>query len=108
MYVYAVPLDSSGKLNCNGFYGKRTSLSDLQTDFSKRVGEPHGLMRGERKSKARHTTIKQYYTRVNAVESMELDSDNIEYPAPSILIGQKPQSMGRKSPTPLQNNTMNG
>ena len=96
MYVYAVPLDSSGKLNCNGFYGKRTSLSDLQTDFSKRVGEPHGLMRGERKSKARHTTIKQYYTRVNAVESMELDSDNIEYPAPSILDRAKTAEYGQK------------
>ena len=89
MYVYAVPIDERGKLNCNGFYGKRSSLSDIQTDFAKKVGEPHGLRRGEPKSKAKHTTIKEYYTRVNAIENMTVDSTNIEMPEPGGLMESK-------------------
>ena len=89
MYIYAVPIDDKGKLNCNGFYGKRSSMSDLQTDFAKKVGEPHGLRRGEPKSKAKHTTIKEYYTRVNAIENMTVDSTNIEMPEPGGLMESK-------------------
>ena len=83
MYVYTVPIDEHGKLNCNGFYGKRTSLTDLQTDFAEEVGKPHGLERGEHKSKAKHTSIKTYYTRVNAVENMTISNPGILMPAPA-------------------------
>ena len=96
MYIYAVPLDERGKLNCNGFYGKRTSLSDLQTDFTKAVGEPHGFVRGEMRSKAKHTSIKQYYTRVNAVENLTLDSDQITYPPPTLIDKAKTAEYGQK------------
>ena len=82
MYVYTVPIDEHGKLNCNGFYGKRTSLTDLQTNFAEEVGKPHGLERGERKSKAKHTSIKTYYTRVNAVENIKISNPGILMPAP--------------------------
>jgi hypothetical protein len=96
MYIYAVPLDERGKLNCNGFYGKRTSLSDLQTDFTNRVGQPHGFVRGEMRSKAKHTSIKQYYTRVNAVENLTLDSDQITYPPPTLIDKAKTAEYGQK------------
>ena len=85
MYIYAVPLDDSGKLNCRQFYGAKNALSDLQSDFTAQVGEPHGLIRGIKGSKAKHTSIKQYYARVNAIENMTVDSTNIEMPEPGLM-----------------------
>jgi len=70
MYAYVVPLDERGKLNCRQFYGDKNALSDLQTDFTEKVGVPHGLERGIKGSKAKHTSIKQYYARVNAIENL--------------------------------------
>jgi hypothetical protein len=49
------------------------------------VGEPHGLIRGIKGSKAKHTSIKQYYARVNAIENMTVDSSNIEMPEPGLM-----------------------
>ena len=89
MYIYAVPLDDSGKLNCRQFYGAKNALSDLQSDFTAQVGEPHGLIRGIKGSKAKHTSIKQYYARVNAIENMTVDSTNIEMPEPGGLMESK-------------------
>ena len=96
MYIYAVPLDDNGKLNCRQFYGAKNALSDLQTDFTKAVGEPHGLTRGVMGSKAKHTSIKQYYARVNAVESMTLDSDQITYPPPTLMDKAKTAEYGQR------------
>ena len=61
MYAYVVPKDPSGKLNCRHFLGGAKALSDMQTDFALAVGKRHQLERGIKGSKARHTTVKQYY-----------------------------------------------
>ena len=66
MYAYVVPLDERGKLNCRSFLGGAKALGEMQTDFAKRVGLAHGLERGIEGSKARHTSIQQYYARANA------------------------------------------
>ena len=66
MYAYAVPLDGRGKLNCRAFLGGAKALSELQTQFAHEVGQQHGLQRGIAGSKARHTSIQQYYARANA------------------------------------------
>lgn len=66
MYAYIVPIDDRGKLNCRHFLGGAKALNLMQTDFAQAVGQAHGLQRGIEGSKARHTTIKEYYTRVNA------------------------------------------
>lgn len=65
MYAYVVPLDERGKLNCRAFLGGAKALSEMQTDFAREVGLHHGLQRGIAGSKARHTSIQQYYSRVN-------------------------------------------
>ena len=66
MYAYAVPLDGRGKLNCRACLGGAKALSELQTQFAHEVGQQHGLQRGIAGSKARHTSIQQYYARANA------------------------------------------
>ncbi|WP_080940050.1 MobV family relaxase [Chromobacterium violaceum] len=81
MYAYVVPLDERGKLNCRSFLGGAKALSEMQTDFAKRVGQLHGLDRGLEGSKARHTTIQAYYARANAAfEPLPL----VETPAPKL------------------------
>jgi hypothetical protein len=66
MYAYVVPFDQRGKLNCRSFLGGAKALTQMQTDFAKDVGQAHGLERGIEGSRARHTTVKQYYARASA------------------------------------------
>ena len=77
LYAYVVPLDPQGKLNCRHFLGGAKALSQMQTDFAERVGQRHGLQRGIEGSKARHTTVRQYYAALQQ-----------ETPAPLALSGQ--------------------
>ncbi len=65
MYAYVVPIDERGKLNCRAFLGGAKALTLMQTAFAEDVAQSHGLQRGIEGSKARHTTIQQYYTRAN-------------------------------------------
>lgn len=69
MYAYVVPKDPNGKLNCRHFLGSSNALSEMQSDFIEKVGNKHGLERGIERSKARHTKIREFYSRVNAVQS---------------------------------------
>lgn len=62
LVAYVVPLDDQGKLNAKQFLGGRAKLSQMQTDFAERVGRIHGLERGIEGSRARHTSIKQFYS----------------------------------------------
>lgn len=64
MYAYVVP-KVNGKLNARHFFGGVHALKELQTDFAATVGALHGFERGIEGSKARHTSIKDYYKRVN-------------------------------------------
>ena len=77
LYAYVVPIDPQGKLNCRHFLGGAKALSQMQTDFAERVGQRHGLQRGIEGSKARHTTVRQYYAALQQ-----------ETPAPLALSGQ--------------------
>ena len=74
MYAYVVPIDPKGRLNCRHFFGEKTALSQMQTDFAENVAKHHGLERGLEGSKAKHTSIQTYYSRVNAphIEKMTL------------------------------------
>lgn len=66
--LYVVPKDERGKLNCRAFYGEKNALTKLQDEFSEQVGAKHGLERGQKRSKAHHKTIRQYYTNANEFE----------------------------------------
>lgn len=63
MYAYVVPRVGE-KLNAKAFFGGAKALNALQTDFSQSVGVKHGFERGLERSKARHTSIREYYARV--------------------------------------------
>jgi hypothetical protein len=82
MTAFVVPLDERGKLNCRSFLGGANALSEMQSDFAKRVGQQHGLQRGIEGSKARHTTIQAYYARASEAFS---ELPKVTTPAPAKL-----------------------
>ncbi|MDE2422466.1 MAG: plasmid recombination protein [Gammaproteobacteria bacterium] len=68
LIAYVVPLDSAtGKLNAKKWLGGKAKLSEMQTEFASYV-EHLQLERGLKRSNARHTTIREYYAHVNAIE----------------------------------------
>ncbi|MGP5182087.1 MobV family relaxase [Psychrobacter cibarius] len=64
LVAYVVPIDQKGKLNCKDFLGGRAKLNKMQTDFANAVADL-GLARGKEGSKAKHTSIKEYYHDIN-------------------------------------------
>lgn len=59
--AYVVPVDEYGKLNAKKWTGGRAACARMQTRFHEAAGEPVGLERGIRGSKAEHLTIQQWY-----------------------------------------------
>jgi len=92
MYAYVVPRVGE-RLNCRHFLGGAKALTEMQTDFAEQVGAKHDLERGLEGSRARHTTLKQYYGRVN---SKTLRAPNIDVPAPSLGDRLNPREYGHK------------
>jgi len=70
LHAYVVPLDpDTGRLNARRWLGGAKALQEMQTDFANTVGKPHGLERGIEGSKARHTTVKEFYAAINQAEA---------------------------------------
>ena len=78
VHAYLVPLDERGKLNCRGLFGGRQKLSQFQDSYAEAMS-PLGLERGIRGSRARHTTVKQYYAAVTKSPDLSLDSATIAH-----------------------------
>jgi len=71
LVAYVVPIDQKGKLNCKGFLGGRVKLNQMQTDFANTVADL-GLTRGKEGSKAKHTSIKEYYHDINRARDFSI------------------------------------
>ena len=70
LFAYVIPI-KDGKLNARAFIGgNKNRLSELQTDFAQQVCKPHGLQRGQEKSKAKHTEIRHWYSVIKDVLGM--------------------------------------
>ena len=78
IHAYLVPLDERGKLNCRGLFGGRQKLSQFQDSYAKALS-PLGLERGIKGSRAKHTTVKQYYAAVTKTPDLTLDRTTIAH-----------------------------
>ena len=78
VHAYLVPLDERGKLNCRGIFGGRQKLSQFQDSYADAMS-PIGLERGIKGSRAKHTTIKQYYAAVTKTPDKTLDRTTIDH-----------------------------
>lgn len=79
--AFVVPLTKDGRLSAKEYVGNRQKLTQDQTNFAERVADL-GLERGTERSKAHHTTIKEYYARTHAPAEK---SPNIDLPEPKLL-----------------------
>ena len=73
LVAYVVPIDQKEKLNCKGFLGGRAKLNKMQTDFANTVADL-GLTRGKEGSKAKHTSIKEYYHDINHARDFNIET----------------------------------
>ena len=76
IHAYLVPTDENGQLNCKKIFGGRAKMFAFQDNYAAAM-KPLGLERGIRDSQAEHTTVKDYYTVVNAA-SQELDPSDLQ------------------------------
>lgn len=81
------------RLSAAEFLDGRKKLSAIQTDFSKDVGERHGLERGTEGSKARHESVRSYYARVN---SPIHKTPSIDVPEPTMKDRLDPKKYGQQ------------
>jgi hypothetical protein len=65
IHAMILPLNPDGKLSAKRFWGEQKGLAQLQTDYAKAM-EPFGLRRGVEGSKAKHETLKRFYSTANA------------------------------------------
>jgi hypothetical protein len=93
MYAYVVPLDDRGRLNARHFFGEQNALGKMQTDFAERVGQTHDLERGIEGSKAKHVSIQQYYSRVNAATPK---APSVDVPEPTMKERLNPSEYGKR------------
>lgn len=80
--AFVVPLTADKRLSAKEFIGNKTKMSEDQTTFADRMKDL-GLQRGLKGSKARHTTIREYYTLAN--KSLAPTWPEIALPEPSLL-----------------------
>lgn len=72
MFAYVVPIDErTGNLNCRKWLGEKDALSQLQDSFIEAVGTRNKIDRGVKGSKAKHKTIKKYYSELGKLERLE-------------------------------------
>ena len=55
-----------GRLSSSKLMGNRTALSALQDDFHEAVAKPFGLLRGEKRTNAKHVPVRALYAAMNA------------------------------------------
>jgi hypothetical protein len=87
LVAYVVPVDeATGRLNAKKFIGgSRLTLSKMQTDFAVEV-KHLGLDRGIEGSKAKHTSIKEYYDQVNEYDKThDLNLSSPDLPEPDFF-----------------------
>ena len=90
--AFVVPLTVDGRLSAKELIGGRAQLSADQTSYAECV-QHLGLKRGLEGSKARHTTISQYYARVG----MPLPKQPVvEVPTPSLMDRAKTLNYGHR------------
>ena len=83
LVAYVVPVDEeTGRLNAKKFIGgSRHTLSQMQTDFAVEVKDL-GLDRGVQGSKAKHTSIQEYYEKLNNYENEPGIEKGLTYEVP--------------------------
>lgn len=87
IHAHKVPIDPEGKLNNKHYLGGRDKwegMHDLYAEYMK----PLGLERGERRSRATHVRIEEFYKSIEQPVRLEVDHDEIPDP-PKVLLTEE-------------------
>jgi hypothetical protein len=79
IHAHTVPIDPKGKLNCKHYFGTRGKFSMWQDRWAEQVKEL-GLERGEQGSRARHTTVKEFYRAIERDPHIRVNYDRLPQP----------------------------
>ena len=74
IHAYLVPTDENGQLNCKKIFGGRAKMFAFQDSYAEAT-QHLGLERGVKNSQAEHTTVKDYYSVVNAASGQVNTND---------------------------------
>lgn len=84
--AFVVPLTADKRLSAKEFIGNKAKMSEDQTSYAERM-QDLGLQRGIKGSRARHETIREYYGRVNAQNTLK--TPEIRLPKPKVIEGNR-------------------
>lgn len=90
LYAIVVPRDGE-RLNAKRWLGAANALGRMQSEFADSVGLKHGLQRGVENSKAVHTSIRQFYTELQAGQKLAEQQASI---TPVDLLPQRAKAEG--------------
>jgi Plasmid recombination enzyme len=76
IHAYLVPTDENGQLNCKKIFGGRAKMFAFQDSYAEAT-QHLGLERGVKNSQAEHTTVKDYYSVVNAA-SQKVNTNDLQ------------------------------
>ena len=97
LVAYVVPVDEeTGRLNAKKYIGgSRHTLSQMQTDFAVEVKDL-GLDRGVQGSKAKHTSIQEYYEKLNNYENEPGIEKGLTYEVPEPRLLESKNAYGER------------
>lgn len=84
IHAHKVPIDPEGNLNAKHYLGGRDKWEGMQDLYAEYM-KPLGLERGERRSRATHQRIEDFYKSIDAPVRLEVDHDEIPDPPKVIL-----------------------
>lgn len=84
-------------LSAAAYVGSKKKLSDMQTDFARRVGRPHGLVRGVERSRATHTTIKQFYALMSGQGVAGTDEQRAKLAAAAVKMARQHKTQAEEA-----------
>lgn len=88
--AFVVPLTKDGRLSAKDYIGNKSQMSQDQTAYAEAVRDL-GLERGIERSKATHTTIRDYYSRVASPTPL---APSVSLPEPKTL--ESKQAYGKR------------
>lgn len=71
LHVVFTPITEDGRLHFKTFLDGKKDLTKLQDDYGKEMGK-YGLKRGLEQSRAKHTTTREYYAKLENVPPIEI------------------------------------
>lgn len=69
IHILLTPITKDGRLSCKDLIGGQQKLSQLQSDYAAAM-KKFGLKRGKEQSKAKHSTVKEFYALANSINKL--------------------------------------